>query len=197
MFQPVLYEAAASALFAPFGGIERIRRRVIYACEARPGTTILELGCGPGALTRLLVERGAQVTGVDASPDMIAEANRRVRGATFRLADVRTFEPPGRFDTILVSFVLHELRASDWQSLLRRLANALASGGRLVLADHALPPAGAGSVWRWVLRAVETRAIDQWLDTDVLGLLTSSGLTIREDVPLAGRRVRLIVGGPS
>ena len=50
---------------------------------------IVDMGCGPGNSTELLVERypEAQVTGLDSSPNMLAEARLRVPGAAFAEAD--------------------------------------------------------------------------------------------------------------
>src|SRR5579862_2812059 len=45
--------------------------------KASTGTTILDVGCGVGRWSRMLAARGAQVTGVDLSPTMIAEARQR------------------------------------------------------------------------------------------------------------------------
>ena len=45
--------------------------------NAQPGERILDLGCGDGQLTLRLAATGASVTGVDASPEMVAAARTR------------------------------------------------------------------------------------------------------------------------
>ena len=54
---------------------------------------VVDLGCGPGNSTELLAARfpDAQVMGVDSSPDMLAEARRRLPGRPFVQADVAQF----------------------------------------------------------------------------------------------------------
>src|SRR5271168_535734 len=47
---------------------------IIDAVAGIPGTRILDLGCGEGWLARALSDRGMSVTGVDAEPELIAQA---------------------------------------------------------------------------------------------------------------------------
>ena len=74
---------AANAQFVPALG-----QPVFELLQARPGERILDLGCGDGALTEKLVALGAQVVGIDSSPDMIAAA--RQRGLDARMMDARS-----------------------------------------------------------------------------------------------------------
>ena len=46
-----------------------------------PGRTVLDLACGTGSLTRELALRGYEMIGVDQSPEMLAEAAEKNRGA--------------------------------------------------------------------------------------------------------------------
>lgn len=56
---------------------------------------VLDVGCGPGNSTELLVARypRAEVTGIDSSPEMIAAARARLPDVAFRVADVADFKP--------------------------------------------------------------------------------------------------------
>ena len=58
------------------GYIERHFQR-----HSLPGRTVLDLACGTGSLTRELALRGYELIGVDRSPDMLAEAAEKNRGA--------------------------------------------------------------------------------------------------------------------
>jgi trans-aconitate 2-methyltransferase len=66
---------------------------------------VVDLGCGPGNLTRLLRERwpDARVTGVDASAEMVAAARRDVPGLGFEEADLRDWVSRGDEVDVLVS----------------------------------------------------------------------------------------------
>ncbi|HUR33090.1 MAG TPA: methyltransferase domain-containing protein [Vicinamibacterales bacterium] len=94
----------------------------------QPGERILDLGCGDGALTQRLIEAGAVVVGVDASPEMVEAA--RARGIDARLADARTLAFDAEFDAVFSNAALHWIREAD--RVLAGVARALRPGGRFV-----------------------------------------------------------------
>jgi SAM-dependent methyltransferase len=98
------------------------------------GRRILDAGCGAGPLFAALRDRGAIVTGIDASAGMLELARRRLGAdADLRVADLAgplPF-PDGAFDDVLASLVLHYLR--DWGPTLAELRRVLTPGGRLIV----------------------------------------------------------------
>jgi trans-aconitate 2-methyltransferase len=94
---------------------------------------VVDLGCGPGELTRLLAERWprAHVVGVDSSPDMIAAAaGRAIDGRLeFVEADLATWRPDRPVDLIVANAALHWVPGHV--DLIAPLAAALAPGGVL------------------------------------------------------------------
>ncbi|MET4100577.1 ubiquinone/menaquinone biosynthesis C-methylase UbiE [Agrococcus sp. UYP10] len=98
------------------------------------GRAILDAGCGSGPLTLALRERGAVVTGIDASPAMVALARARLGDDVplhvGDLAEPLPF-PDGAFDDVIASLVLHYLE--DWDAPLAELRRVLRPGGRLIL----------------------------------------------------------------
>ncbi|WP_226961367.1 MULTISPECIES: class I SAM-dependent methyltransferase [Streptomyces] len=102
------------------------------------GRRVLDAGCGAGVLSDALRERGADVTGVDASAAMLELARRRLGPeADLRLVDLSGPLPfaDGAFDDVVASLVLHYLE--DWGPTLGELRRVLRPGGRLIASmDH-------------------------------------------------------------
>jgi trans-aconitate 2-methyltransferase len=94
---------------------------------------VVDLGCGPGALTAALSQRWpqAQVVGVDSSPDMVAAAAAHAAPGRleFVRGDVATWSPAGEVDVVVANAVLHWI--PDHVALLARFASWLRPGGAL------------------------------------------------------------------
>src|SRR5262249_6978810 len=71
----------------------------------RAGERILDLGCGDGALTKRLADLGADVIGVDASPEMVAAAQALSLDARVMSGEALTFD--GEFDAVFSNAALH------------------------------------------------------------------------------------------
>ena len=94
---------------------------------------VVDLGCGPGNSTELLVRRfpGAAVTGVDTSPDMLEAARRRLPDCRFEEADLATWRPPEPVDLLFANASLQWV--SDHALLVPRLLALLRPGGVLAV----------------------------------------------------------------
>jgi trans-aconitate 2-methyltransferase len=114
---------------------ERTRpvRDLLGAVPLASADRAIDLGCGPGNSTEVLVERfpGASVTGLDSSPDMIEAARRRLPGVHFELGSVEDWRAPEPFDVILANAALHWV--PDHADLFPRLVGALADSGALAV----------------------------------------------------------------
>ncbi|RPK60772.1 Malonyl-[acyl-carrier protein] O-methyltransferase [Streptomyces sp. ADI96-02] len=102
------------------------------------GRRILDAGCGSGPLSAALRDRGALVTGIDASAGMLALARRRL-GDDVALHEGDLSDPlpfaDAAFDDVVASLVLHYLE--DWGPTLAELRRVLRPGGRLIASvDH-------------------------------------------------------------
>lgn len=123
---------------------ERVDTKPHNAYCERPGTLsllpdvkglcVLDAGCGPGSYSAWMVERGASVVAVDVSPKMVEHARRRLGAAVevhcANLEEGLPFLEMGTFDLIVSPLVFDYLR--DWSGVLRRFAELLKPGGKLV-----------------------------------------------------------------
>lgn len=102
--------------------------------ELLPGGDILDLGCGPGAMSVPLVERGARVVSVDLSMPMVRETARRCAGwPTHSAAQASADRLPfadASFDAVVSTGVLEYV--PEIQEALREAARVLVPGGVFV-----------------------------------------------------------------
>jgi SAM-dependent methyltransferase len=102
---------------------------VLELLSPRAGERILDLGCGDGTLTEKLVAMGAQVVGIDSSPEMIAAA--RGRGLDAWLMDARSLAFEDEFDAVFSNAALHWVK-DDPDAPIAGAFRALKAGGRFV-----------------------------------------------------------------
>ena len=97
--------------------------------RAEAPRTVVDLGCGPGNLTRLLKQRwpNAEVTGLDSSPAMVDTARRNDDGVRYEVGDVRAWDPDDPVDVVVSNAVLQWV--PDHLELVRSLVARVAPGG--------------------------------------------------------------------
>ncbi len=138
------------------------RRRPVLDLLARldldpPPRRILDLGCGPGTVTTLLADRwpDAELTGVDASPEMLAEARALRPDLCWEEGDLATHLPAAAPDLVFSNAALHWV--PDHEHLLPHLLGLVAPGGTLAWQvpdawdepSHTLAwELAAGATWR-------------------------------------------------
>jgi uncharacterized protein YceH (UPF0502 family) len=111
--------------------------RVVAHADGRP---VVEVGSGPGHVTAYLAARDADATGIDVSPEMVAEARRRFPQLNFEVGDLRRLgRPPASsgWSAVLAWYSLIHLAASELPGTIAVLTRPLDPGGWLVLAVHA------------------------------------------------------------
>ena len=104
------------------------------------GRAVVEVGSGPGHVTAYLSAGGADATGIDLSPAMVAEARRRFPGPAFEVGDLRRLGRPATssgWAAVLAWYSLIHLAASELPAAVAALVRPLDPGGWLVLGLHA------------------------------------------------------------
>ncbi|HET9988305.1 MAG TPA: methyltransferase domain-containing protein [Kofleriaceae bacterium] len=104
--------------------------------ERCAGGRIADVGCGPGHVARYLADRGANVEGVDLSPQMIDEARAAHPGLTFRVGDMFALPPEVTDLAGIVAFYAIVHTATDHLPF-REFHRVLAPGGLVAIAFHA------------------------------------------------------------
>jgi SAM-dependent methyltransferase len=126
--------------FAPFydgvngDPVGRIRQILGDIERYRPGaTSVLELGCGTGAILAGLGS-GLSLTGIDLSSEMLAYAKRRCPSAHFHEEDMTSFSLPHHFDVVLCVFdtLNHVTTFDGWLSMFERVRAHLNEGGLFI-----------------------------------------------------------------
>lgn len=93
----------------------------------------VDLGCGPGNSTEVLIDRfaDAQVRGLDSSEDMVEAARKRLPDHRFEVADISSWNPDETFDVILANASLQWV--PDHETLYPRLVQKLSDHGSLAV----------------------------------------------------------------
>ena len=139
------------------------KRRLVRLSGAQPGRRALDVCCGTGDLALAMAQRGAEVTGLDFSREMLAVAEARclntkhqtpntnaqapiaetnpqsaTRNPQFLVADAQHLPlPDGCFDIVTVGYGLRNL--ADWRAGLGEMQRVAKPGGRLLVLDFGKP----------------------------------------------------------
>lgn len=153
MWDPKVYLEHADDRARPF--VDLLAR-----VGAADPSVVVDLGCGPGGLTRLLADRwpGADVLGVDSSPEMVQRAQEDPDNAscTFVLGDVRDWRPQRPIDVLVTNATLQWV--PDHLALLSHWVDQLAPDGWLAMQVPSNFDAPSHTIMR------ELAASARWID---------------------------------
>lgn len=166
--------------------IERGLLDALVALTAPLGKPLADLGCGPGHVTSYLADRGANVVGIDLSPQMIEAARRRFPDVALQVGSMtRLAAEAGEWSGAALLYSIIHLTAEERGRAFAELARVVCAGGYVLVSFHvasAAQPAGS---------ALELK---RWFDTDVdlttyflnpeeiLGSLLSAGFRLQARV---------------
>jgi demethylmenaquinone methyltransferase/2-methoxy-6-polyprenyl-1,4-benzoquinol methylase len=112
-----------------------------------PKGLVLEIASGTGLWTQRLLPYADSVTALDASPEVIALNRQRLgdlprRRVRYVEADVFSWEPDGRYDTVFFGFWLSHVPPERFGEFWGLVRAALAPGGRVFFVDSLYSPGG-------------------------------------------------------
>ncbi len=115
-----------------FSFVHQYGTDVLELLDFKRGMTVLDLGCGNGALTEKLSEMGAVATGLDASDDLLQIARKNYPELEFIRADATDFALKQNVDAVFSNAVFHWIDRDKQESLLKCIYLALKEKGQLV-----------------------------------------------------------------
>lgn len=114
---------------------------------SKPNSTILEIGCGPGNITKYLLAKRPDfnIFGIDISPNMIELAKANNPNASFQVMDIRQIDQiESKFDGIVCGFCLPYLSETDCQKLIVDCYNLMDNNGLLYISFVEGDPTNSG-----------------------------------------------------
>jgi ubiquinone/menaquinone biosynthesis C-methylase UbiE len=149
-YLPAARFSALTPLFDPLVRVttrERtFKRRLLERAAPQPGEDVLDMGAGTGTLALMLEAAvpGAVVTGLDADPQILAQARAKAAAAGSGAQFVEAFSnampfADASFDLIVSTLFFHHLDGEVKQETLRECVRVLRPGGRLCVGDRGKP----------------------------------------------------------
>lgn len=113
-------------------------RAKLFATYFPVGAQILDVGCGPGIKSKVLLESGMQVHGIDFSENMITLARQNCPQGTFEVCDVRNIaQVQSLFDGVFAFAVLLHFPKTEARKIVTDMVQKLKPGGYIFLAVKA------------------------------------------------------------
>jgi ubiquinone/menaquinone biosynthesis C-methylase UbiE len=176
------------------GGEHRFRHLFLDGLNLTKEMQVLDMCCGIGPATEILIKHSGNVTGLDASPRSLSFAKKNVPDAKFVQAFAEKMPFGDRyFDFILTNTALHEMESLQLRQILQEVYRVLKVGGRFTFVDFHSPTNPL--FWLPVslfLYLFETETAWQLLGTDMQALLKELGFEIEQSKLYAGGSLQVV-----
>lgn len=115
-----------------FSFVYKYGQDVLNLIEPENVKSAIDLGCGTGILTNELAEKGFDVTGIDASENMIITARKNYPSIKFVQEDATNFSVDEKVDLVFSNAVLHWIDRTKQPAMMKCVYDALNPGGQFV-----------------------------------------------------------------
>jgi ubiquinone/menaquinone biosynthesis C-methylase UbiE len=180
---------------ATLGRERAFREKLLRLAHLGPGESVLDVGCGTGTLAiaaKRVAGAAGRVHGIDASPEMIARAERKATKAGVEvvfqnaLAQALPF-PDAQFDAVLSTVMLHHLTRKVREQAAAEMRRVLKPGGRVLAVDF-----GGNTAKKKRLLNHFHRRHGHVALSDILALLGEAGLKIIESGEMGVRDLHFV-----
>ncbi|WP_298754865.1 class I SAM-dependent methyltransferase [uncultured Psychroserpens sp.] len=128
------YNKTAEEYYNTVSSFEILPELETFISIVKPNGRVLDLGCGPGHHSRIFLENGFQVDGIDLSTGMIAIAKKEVSGGNFQVMDILDLKfKKDAFDGIWASASLLHIPKRNLKKVIRELKKLLVEKGILYI----------------------------------------------------------------
>ena len=187
--------------------VDPLLRRVhrLVRSQVKPGSTLIDIGCGTGELLFSLADVGSELVGVETSKRMWSFANQRARVRGFNNvqvlfgdgANLKDFSA-GFFDYATACMVLHEMDASQRLPVLKEMQRL---APHVILVDYRVPPPAnlVAAMCRFIERLAGPRHFRNYTSFinggGLLSLYETLGLTVQREIPFFSHCLHLTLVG--
>jgi ubiquinone/menaquinone biosynthesis C-methylase UbiE len=162
-------------------GLEKARRVLLDQADLRPGSRVLEIGCGTGSFCVLIkrLHSGIEVLGLDPDPKALARARRKAEQTGVSIQFDQGFSDSlpydeGTFDYVFSSMMFHHLKLEEKEKTLREVGRVLKPGALLAMLDFKKPESILGKILSGLFHS--THLLKDNSENRILTLMTEAGL---------------------
>jgi ubiquinone/menaquinone biosynthesis C-methylase UbiE len=201
-----LYDGFSRLAAVSVGGEARFRQLALEGLTLHPEMQVLDLCCGSGQATQVLVDRltqtyppqihfqRPQIIGLDASPRSLKRARQNVPMAEFveGWAEELPF-PDQQFDLVHTSVALHEMEPEPLRQIFQEVYRVLKPGGIFAFVDFHQPtnPLFVPGLSLFLL-LFETETAWHFIATDLVKLLNETGFGLSQQLLYAGGSLQVV-----
>lgn len=187
--------------------VDPLLRRVhrLVRSQVKPGSTLIDIGCGTGELLFSLADVGSDMVGVETSKRMWSFADRQARTRGFNNVQVLFGDgakldnfSAGSFDYAIACMVLHEMEARQRLPVLHEMKRL---APHVILVDYRVPPPTnlAAAMCRFIERLAGPRHFGNYTSFINGGGLPSLketlGLTVQKEITFYSQCMHLVLLG--